>query len=163
MTWLPNSSAALLSVSHGGDGGSSLAVSAVTHGHVVMLSLSRLPAGMPHQSRRKRFLWRNQCHLHMQAETNPHRREVLHLRPLFFVVFMEALSYSMIPWQCSPQRREQSMPSHPVQREGIWEKVCPQNDSVQRIEAKNRLCGIEWRVGGWRAEWQSYIVCLHQE
>lgn len=47
-------------------------------------SLKRLPAGMPHRSKRKRFLWLNQCHLHMQDETNPHRREVLHLRPFFW-------------------------------------------------------------------------------
>lgn len=130
------------------DGASSLAVRAVTHGYVVMFSPEiTCRRGMPDWSKRKRFLWLNQCHLHMQDETNPHRREVLHLRPSFLSFSSKP---SLIKW--SPDNAhlsgEQSVPSHCVQREGIWEKVWTQDDSMQRKEAQNRLRWIEECGGG---------------
>lgn len=60
---------------------------------VLQCFLKRLPAGEEcHTEEGTYCLWFNQCHLHMQDKTNPHQREVLHLRP-FLVLSKQSFSY----------------------------------------------------------------------
>lgn len=101
-------------------------------------SLKRLPAGMPHRSKRKRFPWLNQCNLHMQDETNPHRREVLHLRPpplLFFCVSFPRKP-SLINW--SPDNAHLRGENKARRRTGCRGKVCEKVWTQEWQCAENR-------------------------